>query len=226
MVCDCTTSKEDRAEGIEACGDDCLNRLLMIECSSRCPCGKHCTNRQFHDRQYSNVEPFKTHWKGWGLRACTELKAGNFVMEYIGEVLDYRQFKKRSKKLDDGPAHYYFMALTGDEVIDATYKGNVSRFINHSCDPNCETQKWTVNGEMRIGFFLIKDVEEGTELTFDYKFERYGQEAQKCFCGTAKCRGFIGKSKSADAKTPSPAKATKKEKQDKIFMDTMLDERF
>lgn len=68
--------------------------------------------------------------------------SGMFVMEYVGEVLDQRDFKKRVKEYAyDKQRHYYFMALRADEIIDATQKGNFSRFINHSCDPNCETQK-------------------------------------------------------------------------------------
>lgn len=67
---------------------------------------------------------------------------GDFVMEYVGEVLDYKQFKSRVKQQAKmGQEHHYFMALNSDEVIDASYKGNVSRYMNHSCDPNCETQK-------------------------------------------------------------------------------------
>lgn len=63
-------------------------------------------------------------------------------MEYVGEVLDYPLFKKRSKQYSKaGQEHFYFMAVNPEEIVDATYKGNVSRFINHSCDPNCETQK-------------------------------------------------------------------------------------
>jgi SET domain-containing protein len=49
-------------------------------------------------------------------------------------------------------------------VIDAGDKGNIARFMNHSCNPNCETQKWTVNGDIRIGLFALKDVPAGTEL--------------------------------------------------------------
>ncbi|KAJ8320909.1 hypothetical protein KUTeg_002496 [Tegillarca granosa] len=176
MLCDCTTSKEDREMGYEACGEDCLNRMLYIE---------------WYVRQYSDVEPFQTDWKGFGLRANKALKAGQFIMEYVGEVLDYRQFKSRSKQYaKSGNIHHYFMALNADEVIDATLKGNISRFINHSCDPNSETQKWTVNGTLRVGFFVRKDIEPGTELTFDYQFESYG-EAQRCFCGASNCRGIL-----------------------------------
>ena len=65
-----------------------------------------------------------------------------FVMEYVGEVLDAKQFRKRAKKFaKDDVQHFYFMALSGELCIDASHKGNISRFINHSCDPNAETQK-------------------------------------------------------------------------------------
>jgi SET domain-containing protein len=63
-------------------------------------------------------------------------------MEYVGEVLDPRQFRKRARKYaSDDVQHFYFMALSSEYFIDASSKGNISRFINHSCDPNAETQK-------------------------------------------------------------------------------------
>ena len=55
-------------------------------------------------------------------------------------------------------------------------QGGLGRFINHSCSPNCETQKWIVRGELAIGLFALKAVPAGTELTFDYNFERYGDK--------------------------------------------------
>ncbi len=64
--------------------------------------------------------------------------------------------------------------------------------MNHSCNPNCATQKWIVNGQVRIGLFAIKNIRAGTELTFDYKFVRFSSEAQKCLCGEPNCKGFIG----------------------------------
>jgi [histone H3]-lysine36 N-trimethyltransferase len=60
------------------------------------------------------------------------------------------------------------------QVIDATRKGNISRYINHSCNPNAETQKWFVDGFTRVGFFTTREVQPGEEISFDYKFERYG----------------------------------------------------
>ncbi|XP_078254469.1 uncharacterized protein setd2 [Rhinoraja longicauda] len=193
MQCECVLSREDRERGELACGEDCLNRLLMIECSSRCLHGEYCTNRRFQRRHYADVDVILTERKGWGLRADKELSVNSFVLEYCGEVLDHKEFKNRVKEYARNKnIHYYFMALKNDEIIDATLKGNCSRFMNHSCEPNCETQKWTVNGQLRVGFFTTKTVPTGTELTFDYQFQRYGKEAQKCFCGSANCRGYIG----------------------------------
>lgn len=108
--------------------------------------------------------------------------------------MDPYEFECRAEDYaNDKNRHYYFMALKSDAIIDATVKGNNSRFINHSCDPNAETQKasfwyfiierlvifgiiiqWTVNGELRIGFFSIKDITAGDEITFDYQLQRYG----------------------------------------------------
>ena len=72
-------------------------------------------------------------------KACI-IDRGEFIIEYVGEVLEYAEFRARAKiysKVD----HFYFMALNANEILDAAKKGNASRFINHSCDPNCETQK-------------------------------------------------------------------------------------
>ncbi|XP_070585712.1 histone-lysine N-methyltransferase SETD2 isoform X3 [Erythrolamprus reginae] len=194
MLCECpTVSKEELAQGEAACGEDCLNRLLMIECSSRCPNGENCSNRRFQRKQHADVEVILTEKKGWGLRAAKDLPSNTFVLEYCGEVLDHKEFKTRVKEYARSKnIHYYFMALKNDEIIDATQKGNCSRFMNHSCEPNCETQKWTVNGQLRVGFFTTKLVTSGSELTFDYQFQRYGKEAQKCFCGSTNCRGYLG----------------------------------
>ncbi|XP_066547383.1 histone-lysine N-methyltransferase SETD2 [Amia ocellicauda] len=194
MQCECAVlTKEERMQGAMACGEDCLNRLLMIECSSRCPNGAYCSNRRFQRKQHADFEVILTESKGWGLRAARDLTPNTFVLEYCGEVLDHKEFKTRVKEYARSKnIHYYFMALKNNEIIDATLKGNCSRFMNHSCEPNCETQKWTVNGQLRVGFFTTKAVPAGTELTFDYQFQRYGKEAQKCFCGAPSCRGFLG----------------------------------
>lgn len=175
MTCDCFLTPSEIERGEFGCGEDCLNRLLMIECGSRCVVGSRCTNKRFQKHQNSDCTIFKTEKKGFGLMANSFIAAGEFVMEYVGEVLNSRQFEHRANEYSkEQNKHYYFMALRSDCVIDATARGNISRFINHSCDPNAETQKWTVNGELRIGFFSTKDIMAGQEITFDYQFQRYG----------------------------------------------------
>ena len=85
-----------------------------------------------------------------------------------------REFRKRTKAYHEKSYdHFYFMTLSSDEVIDATVRGSISRFINHSCDPNCETQKWVVDRRVRVGIFAKRAIKAGTEITFDYKFERF-----------------------------------------------------
>ena len=195
--------------GIQACGEDCLNRLLMIECGKRCPCGDYCTNRSFQRRLRAPVAPIKTELKGWGLKALVDLKPNTFLIEYVGEVIGLKEFKRRCEKYSaQNNQHFYFMSLYNDLFIDATRKGNVSRFFNHSCDPNCETQKWTVNGELRIGFFTRRAIGANEELTFDYQFQTFGKKQQKCYCGSDKCRGFLGASASSNGTTSGQSAAT------------------
>lgn len=189
MVCQCVLGADD-----VACGEHCLNRMLNIECVEKfCPNGSRCTNRQFSQRKYASLEIKRAGKKGFGLFAKEDLQAGQFLVEYVGEVLDEEEYIRR-KQFYEGShqRHYYFMNIGNGEVVDATRKGGVGRFINHSCAPNCETQKWVVQGEISIGLFTLKDIAAGTELTFDYNFERYGDKPVKCLCGTAACRGLIG----------------------------------
>ncbi|XP_031829753.1 SET domain containing 2 isoform X2 [Nomia melanderi] len=229
MVCDCFLTEEEIERGELGCGEDCLNRLLMIECGPRCVVSDRCTNKRFQNCEYAKCEVFRTEKKGFGLRAMVDLSAGEFIMEYVGEVVDPKDFRRRAKEYSkDKNKHYYFMALKSDQIIDATMKGNVSRFINHSCDPNSETQKWTVNGELRIGFFNKKFIAAGEEITFDYHFQRYGKEAQKCYCEAPNCRGWIGETpeeeKEKTEKKEKREKDMRKKKGEKKQTDYMEDE--
>lgn len=175
MLCDCFLTEEEIRRGELGCGEDCLNRLLMIECGPKCNVGTRCTNQRFQKKEYADCSVFRTEKKGFGVSAAQPIQPGEFIMEYVGEVLDSDQFEKRATEYSkERNLHYYFMALRSDAIIDATTRGNISRFINHSCDPNAETQKWTVNGELRIGFFSKRFIPVGEELTFDYQFQRYG----------------------------------------------------
>eukprot|EP00842_Homolaphlyctis_polyrhiza_P000628 jgi/Hompol1/1566/HPOL_002714-RA len=102
--------------------------------------------------------------KGFGLRATAPIPKGSFVIEYCGEVLSESLFHRRIDEYSKNRAkHFYFMSLKSNEFIDASKKGNLSRFMNHSCAPNCALQKWFVDNRVHIGIFAIKDIDVGTE---------------------------------------------------------------
>lgn len=178
-----------------ACGDDsdCINRATKMECVGDCGCGRECQNQRFQRRKYADVTVFKTEKKGFGLRANTNMKPGDFVFEYIGEVIDERSFRRRMVQYDEqGIKHFYFMSLTNREFVDATKKGNLGRFCNHSCNPNCFVDKWVVGDKLRMGIFAERKIKAGEELVFNYNVDRYGADPQPCYCGEPNCTGFIG----------------------------------
>jgi [histone H3]-lysine36 N-trimethyltransferase len=179
----------------DACSDSssCLNRLSSIECLDDCPAGSHCQNKRFQRKEYSKVIVAETPGKGCGLIAEEDIPIGRLIIEYVGEIVDYKEFLSRLKRYSiEERNHYYFMALESNLIIDSTIKGNIARFMNHSCNPNCKTHKWVVNGQTRVGIFSLKSVQRGTELVFDYRFEGIGPGKQQCLCKSSNCRGIIG----------------------------------
>lgn len=188
--CDCDPNSEN------PCGSDsdCLNRMLMFECHPAvCPAGGRCQNQRFEKRLYVPAEPFKAEGKGWGLKNLIDVKKGEFVNEYLGELIDEEECRRRMAKMhEEHNTNYYFLTIDKDRIIDAGRKGNLSRFMNHSCQPNCETHKWTVNGDTRVGLFAVRDVPTGTELTFNYNLDCLGNEKTTCICEAPNCSGFIG----------------------------------
>ncbi|KAF8411731.1 hypothetical protein HHK36_004289 [Tetracentron sinense] len=191
MVCHCKPPLDGRL----GCRDECLNRMLNIECvRGTCPCGDLCSNQQFQKRNYAQFKWFRCGKKGYGLQLLENVSQGKFLIEYIGEVLDLHAYEARQRDYASrGQKHFYFMTLNGSEVIDAYAKGNLGRFINHGCDPNCRTEKWMVNGEVCIGLFALRDIKKGEEVTFDYNYVRvFGAAAKKCVCGSSQCQGYIG----------------------------------
>uniref|UniRef100_A0A8C4NZF4 Histone-lysine N-methyltransferase NSD3 n=1 Tax=Dicentrarchus labrax TaxID=13489 RepID=A0A8C4NZF4_DICLA len=172
----------------------CLNRMLQYECHPQvCPAGDICENQCFSKRLYAETEVVKTDGCGWGLKTNQALRKGDFVTEYVGEVIDSEECQQRIKRAHENHVtNFYMLTLTKDRVIDAGPKGNSARFMNHSCSPNCETQKWTVNGDVRIGLFTLCDIEADTELTFNYNLHCVGNRRTSCHCGSDNCSGFLG----------------------------------
>ncbi|ERE92246.1 putative histone-lysine N-methyltransferase ASH1L-like protein [Cricetulus griseus] len=191
-TCNCKKPDDDTRKG---CGDDCLNRMIFAECSpNTCPCGEQCCNQRIQRHEWVQcLERFRAEEKGWGIRTKEPLKAGQFIIEYLGEVVSEQEFRNRMIEQYHNHSDHYCLNLDSGMVIDSYRMGNEARFINHSCDPNCEMQKWSVNGVYRIGLYALKDVLAGTELTYDYNFHSFNVEKQQlCKCGFEKCRGIIG----------------------------------
>lgn len=180
------------------CGDHCVNRAMLFECDPQtCPCGKLCQNNVFRRRKYARVKTVRTPNKGIGLATAVPLKRGDFVIEYTGEIITESECVERMSANVNGhhQQHFYYLAIDAGIAIDAGATGNPSRFINHSCDPNCETQKWNVRGAPVMGLFAKRDIAPGTELTFDYRWESIGETQLPCHCGAKKCRGLLGSNK-------------------------------
>jgi SET domain-containing protein len=195
LECDCQEEWDSSTRTNDACGEDsdCINRATKMECVDDCSCGAVCQNMRFQKKEFAKVTVFKTEKKGYGLRADTDLKPNQFIFEYIGEVINEPNFRRRTRQYDEeGIKHFYFMSLNKGEFIDATKKGNLGRFCNHSCNPNCYVDKWVVGDKLRMGIFAERYVKAGEELVFNYNVDRYGADPQPCYCGEPNCTGFIG----------------------------------
>ncbi|XP_033756392.1 histone-lysine N-methyltransferase NSD2-like [Pecten maximus] len=189
--CECRPDQEN------ACSTetDCFNRMLMYECNPTvCPAGEKCQNQRFQKRSYPDSVPFKTaEGRGWGLKTLVDVKKGQFVNEYVGDLIDEQEVKRRIDSAhENNISNFYMLTLDKNRIIDAGPKGNLSRFMNHCCNPNCETQKWTVNGDVRVGLFALHDIPAGSELTFNYNLECLGNDKTACCCGAPNCSGFLG----------------------------------
>uniref|UniRef100_A0A6I8NFM8 Nuclear receptor binding SET domain protein 3 n=1 Tax=Ornithorhynchus anatinus TaxID=9258 RepID=A0A6I8NFM8_ORNAN len=215
--CNCKPADENPC-GLES---ECLNRMLQYECHPQvCPAGERCQNQCFTKRLYPDAEIIKTERRGWGLRTKRSIKKGEFVNEYVGELIDEEECRLRIKRAhENSVTNFYMLTVTKDRIIDAGPKGNYSRFMNHSCNPNCETQKWTVNGDVRVGLFALCDIPAGMELTFNYNLDCLGNGRTECHCGADNCSGFLGvrpKTAFASANEEKAKNAKLKQKKRKI----------
>ena len=132
---------------------------------------------------------------GRGIVAARNLKAGERIIEYKGERITWKEADRRPPSDPDDPHHTFFFSLSdGKTVIDAAVGGNAARWINHSCDPNCETEE---SDDGRVFIQAVRDIKRGEELNYDYGLvieERLTPTLKKqyeCRCGSASCRGTM-----------------------------------
>ncbi|KAF6002612.1 hypothetical protein F1559_000396 [Cyanidiococcus yangmingshanensis] len=210
----------------------CLNSNVCVECNSQtCPVvrsqnlpDRDCGNMRFQRQAYASVELFFSRdGRGCGIRTREALKKGDFIVEYMGEVIDHVELARR-KREQQFERHVYFMTLDQHCFLDASREGTWGRFLNHACEPNCHTQKWIVLGKARVGIFASRDIAAGEELTFDYRMERRAGHATeqrvasgpapddrsqnliegesipiRCVCGAPSCTGWISGDSLMDA---------------------------
>ena len=117
-----------------------------------------------------------------GCYTTSKIRKGTFVVEYTGPRIS----KAQADEIYDGrPTTYLFGLRDGSEVIDGH---GTAMFINHSCDPNCETDEI----DDRVWIIAIRDIEAGEELTYDYMlYDGAEDDPAPCYCGSNKCRGTM-----------------------------------
>lgn len=131
--------------------------------------------------------------QGRGAFAKEQIRKGTRLIEYTGERITHEEANQRYPDEDMERHHTFLFELDDDTVVDAAVGGNVARYINHSCDPNCET----IIEDDRIYVDAIRTIRPGQELTYDYSYvleERHTPAVKKrypCFCGAKTCRGTI-----------------------------------
>ena len=138
---------------------------------------------------------------GFGVFSREAVPRGMPVMEYVGEVVRRPVADRRERAVGgfgargDLPSTYMFALDENDadsRVVDAARKGNLARFANHSCAPNCATRSVVLANRRRVVLFTLRDVHRGEEVTYDYQFAPEIPERETpCACGAAACRGVI-----------------------------------
>lgn len=180
----------------ECCADE---TCVLFACQEECyRCHDNCKNQRISKKEWKETVVFDAGPKGRGLKAVEEIRKGDFIAEYVGRAIR-KAYLERLFSRYKNERMLYIMALDSITYIDARKRGGIARYINHSCDPNCEVQRWKVNGILRAGIFASKNIAAGEELSFDYKWERKrGRAATKCHCRSRNCRGTIELPKSME----------------------------
>ncbi|KAI4372544.1 hypothetical protein MLD38_010761 [Melastoma candidum] len=187
-----------------------LLRKFIKECGRKCGCHMRCGNRIVQRGITCNLQVFLTkEKKGWGVRSTNDLPKGTFVCEYVGEIVTNMELYDRILKRGRNEKHTYPVMLDADWgsegvlkdedalCLDATYHGNVARFINHRChDANLIDIPVEVETPdrhyYRLAFFTTREVKAYEELTWDYGIDfddsEHPVKAFKCHCRSPMCR--------------------------------------
>jgi uncharacterized protein len=130
---------------------------------------------------------------GYGVFALRRIRKGTTVIEYLGDRVTHAQANKRYADKDPKDGHTFLFTVDAKTVIDAGVNGNEARFVNHGCDPNCQT----VNMNKRIFIEALRTIRPGEELAYDYQIQRDADDPADvdvifaCCCGARSCRGSM-----------------------------------
>lgn len=146
---------------------------------------------------------------GNGVFATRKIPAGAGIIEYRGKRISEKQAEKRFGLDPENPFHTFFFSLENGKLIDGGDEGNDARWINHSCEPNCEARE----EKGRVFIHALRDIARGEELNYDYglvideRMSKALKKAYECRCGSAHCRGtMLALKKKPAAKKAEPAK--------------------
>ncbi|XP_049688173.1 histone-lysine N-methyltransferase EHMT1 isoform X3 [Accipiter gentilis] len=164
---------------------------LIFECNHACSCWRTCRNRVVQNGLRTRLQLYRTQKMGWGVRTMQDIPLGTFVCEYVGELIsdseaDVREEDSYLFDLDNKDGEVY--------CIDARFYGNISRFINHLCEPNLIPVRVFMSHQdlrfPRIAFFSTRHIEAGEEIGFDYgdRFWDIKGKYFSCQCGSPKCK--------------------------------------
>ncbi|XP_044756629.1 histone-lysine N-methyltransferase SUV39H2-like isoform X1 [Coccinella septempunctata] len=151
--------------------------IPVFECNSLCKCGAECRNRVVQRGRRVPLCIFRTdNGRGWGVKATRKIPCGEFICEYVGEIITHEEAEERGRSYDAQGRTYLFdldyNTKDNPYTIDAAKYGNVSHFINHSCDPNCAVWAiWidTLDPNLpRLALFSLREIDKDQEITFDY----------------------------------------------------------
>ncbi|KAJ7994125.1 hypothetical protein DPEC_G00262670 [Dallia pectoralis] len=132
-----------------------------------------------------------SHIHDWGLFALEPIAADDMVIEYVGQCIRQGIADMREKRYEDeGIGSSYLFRVDQDTIIDATKCGNLARFINHSCNPNCYAKIVTVESQKKIVIYSRQPISVNEEITYDYKFP-IEDDKIPCLCGAENCQGFL-----------------------------------
>ena len=151
---------------------------------------------------------------GKGMFAVQDLAEGETLIEYVGEIISWKEALRRHPHDPTDPNHTFYFHVDEKHVIDAKHGGNSSRWINHSCAPNCEADEQ----KGRVFIKALRNIPAGQELFYDYgliidaKYTKKLKAEYPCWCGAPTCRGTLLAPKDKDDQKKAKKKSSKKSK--------------